>query len=72
MIKRTCGALALRPSVNLSAARETLVAVRFEERAAHRFIVLRTITRSTYAINQIRVFNAVLVARYVTRSFKSV
>ena len=71
MIKRTCGALALRPSVNLSAARETLVVVRFAVRAAHRFTVLRTITR-TYATNQIHGFNAVLVARRFTRTFKYV
>ena len=65
-IKRTFA----RPTCNLSAARDTLVAVRFAVRAAHRFTVLRTITR-TYAINQIHGFNAVFVARRVRRSFRS-
>ena len=57
MIKRTF-ALAIGQTFNLSAARETLVVVRFAVRAAHRFVVFRTNTR-TYAINQIRIFNAV-------------
>ena len=69
-IKRTFGALAVRPTFDLSAARDTLVAVRFAVRAAHRFIVLRTNTR-TYATNQIHGFNAVFVARRVTRSVLS-
>ena len=56
MIKRTF-ALAVRPTFDHSTARSTLVAVRFAVRAAHRFTVLRTITR-TYAINQIHGFNA--------------
>ena len=61
MIKRTF-ALAVRPIFNFSAARDTLVAVRFAVRAAHRFIVHRTNAR-TYATNKIHVFNAVFVAR---------
>ena len=63
MIKRTF-ALAVRPIFNFSAARDTLVAVRFAVRAAHWFIVHRTNAR-TYATNQIHVFNAVFVARRV-------
>ena len=52
MIKRTFVALAVRPIFDLSAARGTLVAVRFAVRAAHRFIFHRTNAR-TYAIDQI-------------------
>ena len=56
MVKHTF-ALAGRPTFNLSAARSTLVAVRFAVRAAHRLIELRTTTRS-YAINQTHGINA--------------
>ena len=66
MIKRTF-ALAVRPTFDLSAARGTLVAVRFAVRAAHRFMVLRTNTR-TYTINQIREFNAVFAALHAALS----
>ena len=59
MVKRTF-ALAVRPTFNLSAARSTLVAVRFAVRAAHRFILLRANTR-TYANNQINGYNAVFI-----------
>ena len=70
MLKRTFCALAALPTFDLSAARETLVVVRFAVRAAHRFTVLRT-TTGTYAIHQSHGFNAVFVARRVTRSFLS-
>ena len=58
MIKRTF-APAIGKPFNLSAARETLVVVRFAVRTAHRFKFLRTNTR-TYAINKIHGINAVM------------
>ena len=71
MIELTFDALSEFPASNIGAARGTLVVVRIVIRAAHWYIVLRTITRN-YAINQIHGSNSVLVARCVTRNFKYV
>ena len=52
-VKRTCGALAVRPHFYVIAARKTLVDVCFALRCAHRFILFRTTTRR-YAANQMQ------------------
>ena len=46
MIELTFDALSEFPASNIGAARDTLVVVRFVIRAAHWYIVLRTITRN--------------------------
>ena len=66
--KRTFYALAVFPASGVSAARGTLVVVRFVVQAANWIIVLRAITRN-YTINQTHIFNTVFVAQRVTRSF---